>query len=152
MPAIQVKIPKGTYPGNARVELVRYLLIAAITAEQMPLDPVKLGLTWIMIDEVEPGMWTAGGEDISGHVLCCFALVHVPAGVVDASARDIYVRMIHEAFEKARLAGDTRRLATSVILQEVADGSWGANGSLWDLPRLAKAAGYAHLQQLHKGA
>jgi hypothetical protein len=35
---------------------------------------------------------------------------------------------------------------TSVIISEVADGTWGVSGALWRLDTFVKAAGYKHLQ------
>ncbi len=148
MPHINLKIPRGSFPGQARAELVRRIIDAAATAEQMPDDPVKRALCWLVVEEVEPGLWTCGARDLSAQLLTCFAIVHVPAGVLDAAARALYVTLMHEAFLQARPTGDARPLATSVILQEVADGTWGGNGAIWTLPTLAKAAGYAHLQHL----
>ncbi|WP_033048268.1 hypothetical protein [Pseudomonas sp. GM33] len=37
---------------------------------------------------------------------------------------------------------------TSIILDEVNDGAWGANGAIWHLPDFIQAAGYRHLQDL----
>jgi hypothetical protein len=37
-------------------------------------------------------------------------------------------------------------LLTSIMLHDVADGTWGANGTIWRLSDIAAAAGYAHLQ------
>ncbi len=37
---------------------------------------------------------------------------------------------------------------TSVMIGDVPDGAWGANGQIWRLPDFAKAAGYKHLQHL----
>ncbi|MCC9005666.1 hypothetical protein [Pseudomonas putida] len=37
---------------------------------------------------------------------------------------------------------------TAIILDEVSDGSWGANGVIWHLADFAQAAGYRHLQGL----
>lgn len=148
MPNILVKTPQGAFPGDARANLVRHLNEAAATAEQMPDDPKKRFLSWVLIDETATGMWTCGGIDVSSMVLPCFAVVYVPAGVLDEAARAQYVRLVHDAFKQALPAGEKRQLATSVILQDVAEGTWGGNGALWTLPGLAKAAGFAHLQHL----
>lgn len=148
MPNILIKVPYGAFPGDARAKLLRHVHQAAISAEQMPADPMKQMLSWVMLEEIEPGMWTCGGQDISQQVLTCFIAVLVPAGVLDADARASYVHLMHAAFQKAVPAHERRRLVTSVVLHDVAEGTWGGNGSIWTLPTLAKAAGYAHLQHL----
>lgn len=148
MPCILVKIPRGAFPAEARADLVRKMIHAASVAEQMPSDPGKLSLSWVVIDETETGMWTCGGVDVSSHILTCFAMVCVPAGALDDASRALYVKLMHEAFKTALPANDKRQLVSSVILQDVADGTWGANGNIWALASLAKAAGYAHLQHL----
>lgn len=153
MPNIFVRVPKGAFPADARQRLARNIDDAAAAAEQMANDPQKRALTWIVIDEVESGMWSCGGFDVSSQVLTCSAIVHVPAGVLNAPARALYIKLMHEAFRQALPNGEPRKLLTSVILQNVEEGSWGGNGSVWTLPKLAQAAGYAHLQHLvHSGA
>jgi phenylpyruvate tautomerase PptA (4-oxalocrotonate tautomerase family) len=148
MPNILVKVPHGAFPGDARARLLHHITEAAAGAERIPADPRKRFTSWVVIDESGPGMWGCGGVDLSSQVLPCIAVVHVPAGVLDAASRALYVKLLHQAFEQALPAGERRQLATSVILHEVPDGAWGANGSLWTLPTFAKAAGYAHLQHL----
>ncbi len=148
MPNILVKIPRSAFPGTARASLLRHITDAAATAEQIPADPAKRFTSWVAIDPLEDGLLTCGGVDMSAQILPCMAVVYVPAGVLDASSRALYVKLLHNAFEQARPADDRRKLATSVILQDVADGAWGGNGAIWTLPAIAKAAGYAHLQHL----
>jgi phenylpyruvate tautomerase PptA (4-oxalocrotonate tautomerase family) len=152
MPNILVKIPSGAFPGDARANLVHCINDAAATAEQMPADPSKRFLSWVVLDEAEAGTWTCGGIDMSSQVLPCIAVVYVPDGVLDEPSRMLYVKLMHDAFKRALPAGEKRQLATSVILHEVPDGAWGGNGVIWTLPKLAKAAGYAHLQHLVAGA
>ena len=148
MPNILVKIPKAAFPGDARAKLLRHITDAAATAEQIPADPRKRFTSWVVIDETEAGMWTCGGIDMSLQVLPCIAMVYVPGGVLDEPSRAQYVKLMHDAFKQSLPADDKRQLVTSVILHDVADGTWGANGAVWKLPDLAKANGYAHLQHL----
>lgn len=148
VPNILVKVPKGAFPGGARTELLRHITEAAAMAERIPADPAKRFTSWVALDNVEEGMLTCGGVDHTEKTLPCIVVVYVPEGVLDAEARATYVRLMHQAFERAQPAGDKRRLFTSVILQEVAEGTWGGNGAIWTLPGLARVAGYAHLQHL----
>lgn len=148
MPNILIKIPKGAFPGEARASLVRRINEAAATAERIPDDLLKRSLCWVVIDEVEQGNWTLGGVDVLAQMLPCIAVVHVPAGVLDATSRAHYVQLMNDAFRQALPADDQRVLLTSVLLNDVADGTWGVNGAIWDLPMLARAAGFEHLQHL----
>ena len=148
MPNILVTIPKGAFPGGARSALVRRINEAAAEAEQMPADPRKQFLCWVVVNEADQGDWACGGVDVTAQVLPCIAMVYVPAGVLDEASRARYARLMHEAFRQSLPAGDQRQLVTSVVLHDVADGTWAANGAIWRLPDLAKASGYAHLQHL----
>jgi phenylpyruvate tautomerase PptA (4-oxalocrotonate tautomerase family) len=151
MPNILVKVPQGAFPGDSRAQLLHHITEAAARAERIPADPRKRFTTWVVIEEVGAGLWSCGGLDLSAQVLPCIAVVHVPGGVLDEASRALYVKLMHEAFGQALPPGDRRQLATSVILHDVPDGAWGGNGTVWTLPILAKAAGYAHLQHLVAG-
>jgi phenylpyruvate tautomerase PptA (4-oxalocrotonate tautomerase family) len=148
MPNILVKIPKGVFPTEHRAVLVQKLNDAAATAEQIPDDPRKRSMCWVIIDEVESSSWTCGPTDMSGRILPCIALIYIPAGVLDDASQAVYVNLVHEAFKQSLPATEKRQLATSVILHHVIDGTWGVNGTIWRLPNFAQAAGYAHLQEL----
>jgi phenylpyruvate tautomerase PptA (4-oxalocrotonate tautomerase family) len=146
MPNILVKIPKDVFPAEHRAKLVKKLNYAATTAEEIPDEPRKRSLCWVAIDEVDPTTWTCGGIDVRERLLPCLVVIYVPEGVLDDASRAIYVDLVHAAFKDALPAAEQRQLATSVILNDVPDGTWGVNGVIWRLPRFVQAAGYAHLQ------
>lgn len=148
MPNILLKIPRGCFQPAARSALVQKINDAAAAAEGIPADPRKRSLCWVVVEEVEQGLWTCGAVDVTTQILPCIAIVYVPAGVLDAATRSSYVRAIHGAFKDAASPDDRRALATSVILQEVEDGAWGVNGAIWTLPTFARVAGFEHLQHL----
>jgi phenylpyruvate tautomerase PptA (4-oxalocrotonate tautomerase family) len=147
MPNILVKIPQGAFPPEQRAALMRKITEAASTVEQIPDHPKHRFTCWVAIDEVASSNWTCGGIDVSMQMLPCIAIAFVPAGVLDAAARKQYVELMHAAFKEALPGTEQRQLVSSIIVQDVADGTWGANGMLWHLPDFAKAAGYAHRQQ-----
>jgi hypothetical protein len=72
-------------------------------------------------------------------------VVKVPAGVLDAPMRQRYVRELHGALQSSQAVGDQRQLLSSIQIQEVVDGTWGANGDIWHLADFIRAAGYGHL-------
>ena len=148
MPNILVKIPANTFDGDARAALARRITEAAVQAEQIPDDPRRRATTWVVMEDVPAASWWCGGVDVTTQVVPCLAIAHVPAGVLDADARALFVQQMHDAFVQSLPAADGRRVVTSVMLHDVADGTWGVNGALWTLPDFARAAGYAHLQHL----
>lgn len=148
MPNILVKLPMGSFPGASRALLVNKINDAAAAAEQMPNEPRKRMLCWVVMDETDAGGITCGGIDVTSQMLPCVAIVYVPSGVLDATSRATYTKLMHEAFKTALPADERRTLMTSVVLQEVPDGAWGANGAIWKLADFASAAGFVHLQHL----
>jgi phenylpyruvate tautomerase PptA (4-oxalocrotonate tautomerase family) len=148
MPNIFIKVPAGIFSADQRRMLMKKVNEAAVTNEQMPNDARKHFVNWITVDETASGMFTCGGFDATSQVLPCIAMVYVPVGVLNTASRASYVAAVHAAFSAVLPTEEKRPLATSVILHEVPDGQWGANGALWHLPDFAKAAGYAHLQHL----
>lgn len=148
MPNILIHIPKGSFPGEGRTTLTRKINAAAACAEQISAEPRKRMLCWVLINEVDSGAWTCGGADVTSQLLPCLAMVYVPAGVLDDASRTQYVKELHEAFKQSHPFDDERQVASSVVLHEVPDGTWGANGVIWKLPQFANAAGFAHLQHL----
>ena len=152
MPNILLKVPKNTFPDKARANLVQRINAAAAEVEQIAADPTKRALCWVVIDEVENGLCTLGGADMGTRLIPCVAVIYVPAGVLDHSARARYVELVHKAFEQALPDGERRKLVSSVVLHDVADGAWGANGAIWTLPIFAREAGFGHLQHLAAAA
>jgi phenylpyruvate tautomerase PptA (4-oxalocrotonate tautomerase family) len=148
MPNILIKVPRGAFPLDARNLLLRRVTDAAASAEQIPDLPEARFSSWVCLEEVEPGMLTCAGIDMTQKVLPCIVVVHVPSGVLDDKSRAQYHRLIHLALKESLPSQDPRQLATSVILHDVADGVWGGNGATLRLADITRMAGYAHLQHL----
>ncbi|MGJ7525650.1 tautomerase [Variovorax sp. GB1P17] len=148
MPHIVLKIPQDSFPGDSRATLVQKIREAASAAEQIPADPAKQFLCWVLIEEISAGNWTCGGADVTAKFLPCAATVQLPAGVLDEASRAQFIQLTHAAFKAAMPANDKRQLLSSVILHDVPNGTWGVGGAVWKLPDFARAAGYAHLQHL----
>jgi phenylpyruvate tautomerase PptA (4-oxalocrotonate tautomerase family) len=148
MPNILIKVPKDVFPAEARKALLKRVNEVAGGIENMPNNPKQRFLNWALLEEIESGMFTCGGLDVTSQVVPCIAIIFVPQGVLDNVLRTRYVAELHAAFQASIPADDKRVLATSIILNDVADGTWGANGNLWQLGDFAKAAGYGHLQHL----
>lgn len=153
MPNIIVKTPKGVFDPAARARLALGVTVAAKTVEQSGDDPMQELLTWVVVEEMDA--FFVGGREPLDQVIPVIVLFLPPAGVVDDAARANAVRLMHDAISAAKPQGDPRAVMTSIIVSDVADGTWGANGTLWRLPDFARSAGYKHLQhlvmQVHSG-
>ena len=147
MPNIIVKIPAATFDTAARASLIAGINATAAECEQIPADPNKRALCWVIIEEIAAGLWTCGGKDLSSILIPVLVVIHLPPGVLDDTARAQYVEGVHQAV-RAALPEEKRRIAASCIINEVADGNWGINGAIWHLPDFAHHAGFAHLQGL----
>lgn len=148
MPNIIVKVPEGVFDDAARAALGKGIHAAAKAVEGWGDDPRQEILTWVLIEEVKQGCLLAGGADQTSLMIPVIVFLYLPAGVIDEAGRAEAVRRIHQAVMAAKPADDGRRVATSIMVRDVADGTWGANGEIWRLPDFARAAGYRHLQHL----
>ncbi len=148
MPNIFVTVPPKTFPREARAKLSQLICNASAESEKIPSDPRKRALCWVVINEAEEGALTCGAMDVTTAMIPCIVIAYVPAGVLDEIARGRFAELLHQAFQNALPSGEQRVCATSVIIRDVADGYWSANGEILRLPDFAKAAGYAHLQHL----
>jgi phenylpyruvate tautomerase PptA (4-oxalocrotonate tautomerase family) len=147
MPNILIKIPKSVFSLESRKALLKGVNEVAGNVENMPNHPKQRFLNWVVLEEIETAMFTCGGMDVTSQVIPCISLVFVPQGVLDETLRKKYVAELHDVFQANVPVDDKRVLATSIIVNDVSDGTWGANGNLWGLGDFAKAAGYGHLQQ-----
>lgn len=145
MPNILIKVPTGAFNEQQRERLLKSVNEAAIAIEQIGRDPRQRSLCWVLIEEVPSSQWLCGGLDLHARTLPCIVTVKVPAGVLDRQMRSEYVRDLHQAIAQCQAPDDQRLLQTSIQLEDVVDGTWGANGHLWQLADFTRAAGYGHL-------
>ncbi len=148
MPNIIVKIPEGAFDEAGRAALGKGIHAAAKAVENWGDDPRQEALTWVLVEEVKPGCLFAGGIYQTLRIIPVIVFFYLPAGVIDQAGRVEAIKRVHQAIAAAKSASDPRQVATSIMIWEVADGTWGGNGQLWRLPDFAHAAGYKHLQHL----
>jgi phenylpyruvate tautomerase PptA (4-oxalocrotonate tautomerase family) len=148
MPNILIKVPKNAFDLAGREKLGRGIHAAAKAVEGWGDDPRQEALTWVLIEEVPSGNLFVGGADQSSRYLPVIVFFYPPAGVLGPDSRAKSVALIHAAVSAAKSVDDKRMVLTSIMIWDVADGTWGANGQLWRLPDFARAAGYRHLQHL----
>ncbi len=147
MPLITIKAPAGVLNAESKAALSRKLVAAAVACEQIPDDPKKRALCMVMIEEAIAGNWTFGGNGLSHMLVSFVATVNIAKGVLSEQSRARFADLAHKAVIDA-LPGEKRQITTSFIINEIEDGMWGVNGSLWGLREHAGASGYAHLQHL----
>lgn len=145
MPNILIKVPTGAFSEPQRERLLKRVSEAAIAHERIGNDPRQRNLCWVLIEEVRAADWLCGGANVHAQAIPCIVMVKVPAGVLDEQMRKDYVLGLHQAIEQCAEPEDGRVLMTSIQLTDIADGTWGANGSLWRLADFTRAAGYGHL-------
>lgn len=148
MPNITIKAPRGAFTPAARDTLAQALTDVARIVEQGGDTPAQMALTWVHIDEYEPGAFYAGGHDPLARIIPVVVFFHYPQGVLDDAARADAARLLQEVISAAKAPDDARQVRTSVVMTEVVDGTWGGNGRVLRLPDFARAAGYKHLQHL----
>jgi phenylpyruvate tautomerase PptA (4-oxalocrotonate tautomerase family) len=148
MPNIIVKVPEGVFDDKARQALGAGIHTAAKAAEQFGDEPMQEFLTWMVIEEVKAGYLFAAGADPLKHFIPVIVFFYPPGGVLDTVGHAKAVKGVHDAVANTKPEGDPRVVVTSVMMWDVPDGTWGANGQLWTLPDFARAAGYKHLQHL----
>lgn len=144
MPTIQIKTPADALTGPQCRAMLAAVEQAAIACSGLGTLPHQRRLCWVLHEPV--ALWRCGGEDSFETFVPMLVQVLVPAGVLDAERRARYARDVHGAIIGALAATESRRLAVSITVSDVADRTWGANGELWTLATFAAVAGYAHLQ------
>ena len=148
MPNNLIKVPQGSFTYEQQALLSEAITKEAVEVEQMGSDPRQRSLCWTLIEEVPSGSWKCGGVDVSAQAIPCIIQVKIPSGVLSKAMRDDYVQRLHQAVSRSKETNDHRVIMTSIILEEINDGFWGANGAIWSLTDFAQAAGYRHLQEL----
>ncbi|MDH1182121.1 tautomerase [Achromobacter mucicolens] len=147
MPNIIIKIPTDVLDAGPQQRLVDGVVAAAAAAEQIPDNPKNRFLCWTIVEQVAAGHWAVGGQDVTSSYIPILMQVFVPAGVLNEAGRAIYAKRMHQA-ATAALSTEKRRILMSCIFQEVDDGTWAVDGTLWRLPDFSRYGGYAHLQHL----
>ena len=147
VPLISIKAPAGVLNAESKAALSKGLVTVAVECEQIPDDPKKHALCMVMIEEGAAGNWTFGGNDLSHMVVSFIATITVARGVLDGQSRARFAELGHKAIVDA-LPGETRRIASAFLFNEIEDGMWGVSGHLWGLRDHAAASGYRHLQHL----
>lgn len=143
MPNIIIKLPANVLSSGAIEQLLAAVDSAAVEATGLGNDPRQRLLCWVMLDEIPDGRWICGGRCDFDQFIPCHVQVLAPAGELNAGRRAHFAALLHKAIAGSLVADDSRVLMTSIVIGDVVDGTWAANGDIWHLPDFVKAAGYA---------
>lgn len=146
MPNITLTLPANAFDAATRQRLLQAVHDAAVRASGLGAEPAQQRLCWVMLQELAAGHWLCGGLDIGARGIPCQVEVRIPQGVLDVQQRADYALHLHDAIADCVAPGDPRVLLSSIVMTDIADGHWAANGRLWHLNDFVQAAGYAHLQ------
>lgn len=137
MPMIDLTIPPDALDEAARSWLVDELLSALLRWEGAPDNERSRSLAWAFVNEVDAV--TVAGEPTSPALPHYRVGVRTPAGALDDERRAGLVREVTELVLQAEGSLNTPEHAARVwvILDEVAEGSWGAGGRIWRLADIA---------------
>ena len=137
MPMIDLTLPPDTLDDPARSWLVDELLGALLRWEGAADDDRSRSLAWAFVDEAD--IATLDGDPQSTRPPRYRVGVRTAAGALDDDRRAGLVSEVTELVLRAEGSPNTPANADRVwvILDEVADGSWGAGGRICRLADLA---------------
>jgi len=137
MPMIDLTLPAGALDDDARSWLVDELLTALLRWEGAPDNDLSRSLAWAFVHDA-----TVVTADLASSGLPHYRVgLRTPAGALDDVKRAGLVAEVTELVLRAEGSLNTPENAFRVwvILDEVPDGSWGAEGRIW---RMADIAGF----------
>ncbi|EIM16763.1 tautomerase family protein [Pseudomonas chlororaphis] len=143
MPNITIKLPANVLSEGTIQQLLAAVDCAAVEATGLGNDPRQRLLCWVMLDEVADSRWMCGGRSDFDQFIPCHIQVLAPAGELNAGRRAHYAAVLHKAIAGCLSAEDPRVLMTSIVINDVVDGTWAANGDIWHLSDFVRVAGYA---------
>ncbi len=138
MPLVEITVPAGFLRDTERQALIKELTTAVLKAEGVPDSPRARRLTWILIHEAERGSWAIAGEPPAD--IRFLVRVTVPAGAVSLARKRRMGLEIHRLLSKT--AGKPLGFDEAwIIVQEVPDGQWTADGKILQLKDLTAFVG-----------
>jgi phenylpyruvate tautomerase PptA (4-oxalocrotonate tautomerase family) len=135
MPMIDLTIPADAFDRSTRAQLADDLLAILLRWEGAPPTQEAASLAWAfvhVVDEVRVGQ----GPPTRPHYRVG---VRTPAGALDDRRRAGLVAEVTDRVLAAEGAAPTpaNRFRVWVILDDVPDGAWGAEGRIWRFPDVA---------------
>ncbi len=146
MPVLQVYYPEGTLGGERKIALARSLTDVLLRMEGGAKTPGGLAFASVLFTEVAQGDWWVGGQSDVTYVAPpgkFLVRVSIPEGYMTQTHKSAVHAMVNASFiEVLGGAGDPRAGASVlVILEEVIEGNWGAQGRTISLASIADSVG-----------
>ncbi|WP_051581239.1 tautomerase family protein [Pseudonocardia acaciae] len=129
MPFVELFAPKGALDSERGRAAKRELVAEVMKAEGAPDTPAARAISWLVV--TEPEGWYVGGEEAgAGEPPRYVVRVSVPAGSLDDAKRADMIDRVTRVLAGAEPDGERlyREPVAWVLINEVAEGNWGAVG------------------------
>jgi phenylpyruvate tautomerase PptA (4-oxalocrotonate tautomerase family) len=140
MPQIQLTVPTGSLTDEGRVTIQKTLAGVLLKWEGAPDNEFFRAQAWSYLHELPAGAQTTAGDDAPRFRVD----VTVPAGALDDQRKSGLVEEVTQAVLAAAGLDAGESLRVWVLINEQADGTWGAGAQIFrysDLVALARPAG-----------
>src|SRR3954451_21638386 len=138
MPKIDLTFSAGALSPDAKAELPSTLARTLLKSEKAPDTEFFRGISWTHVHELAPdGTRDGNGADSPTH----FVLdVPTPQGALSDRRRAEMTKEMTEQVKDAAGLSDEDGIRVWVLMHEIAEGSWGANGGIVRFEQLREAA------------
>src|SRR5262245_20949835 len=122
MPVFEVTYPEGALSADARAKLMEDLTTALLRAERAPDTEFFRNVTWSYVHELPAGAVNAAGRPVEAPT---FKIdVTTPQGALSDRRREELVAEATSVVREAAGIAEEDALRGSVLMHEVAEGSW----------------------------
>lgn len=146
MPFVELFAPKGALDSERGRAAKRELVSEVMKAEGAPDTPGARAISWLLV--TEPEGWYVGGEELgAGEPPRYVVRVSVPAGSLDDAKRADMIDRVTRVLAAAEPEGERlyREPVAWVLINEVAEGNWGAAGRAVGLNDIIRFVGTGQL-------
>ena len=149
MPIMDVTYPQGALTDEARDALVEDLTTTLLRAERAPDTEFFRNVTWVYLHELPPHAVRANGRPVPAPTFRVD--VTTPEGALSDRRREELVGEATRVVREHAGIAEEEALRVWVLCHEVAEGSWGAGGTVVQFQKL-RAAAAAEREQAGTGA
>jgi phenylpyruvate tautomerase PptA (4-oxalocrotonate tautomerase family) len=135
MPLIDLTLPQGSIPPDARAKLGDELTGIVLRAERAPDNDFFRSVTWAFVHDLAEDSITARGADSVFRVVFT-----VPQGALSDRRKQELVSEATKAISAAAGLGEDDGLRVFVLIHEVPEGNWGAAGNVVHFEQLREIA------------
>lgn len=130
MPHIHISLQPGRFAEHERHALAEKLTSSILAAEGLPETPTTRALTLIVVDEAGPATWHVAGEYAEQREeLHAFVRITTFASLLDPAKRAAMLDAVNTVIVDAAGGDPLGGLGIWVVIDEIADGSWGVAGN-----------------------